>query len=155
MIDWLELLWTAAEEGEVDLLPGEAELLPVKSGGVNRVEEETDSVQSSAPEGEGQSFLRRTQNRQERAELLDPARLRSALRALNGPVGGNAADSALTALYRQVRETVSPALPGVSGRNGTVVVREEAPAAPGLTEERLDRSLRRDGRRYDGGMSIY
>lgn len=158
MIDWLETLWKAAEEGAEVSLPGEPDLRPVKAGIRSRTEERGSADRKEEPEGE----LAPWQNL--RFGPAQPERsVRSAVWSGENPVGSaaigrlyrSAAESPLAALYHRVRETVSPGQSGMSGHGGTVVVREEVSAAPGLTEERLDRSLRRDSRRYDGGMSIY
>ena len=152
MIDWLELLWKAAEEGTELPLPGETNLRGRFAP--NRAEEDAavpDMVQAggSAP---WQDFLPVPAGWEE-----------AALSAGGTPVQGfgaerlsrSAAGAPLAALYRQVRETVVPVQTTVPGQGNRVVVREEASAPAGLTEEGLDRSLRRDSRRYDGGMSIY
>ena len=64
------------------------------------------------------------------------------------------AESGLHALYRGVRaETWSGS---AAQKAGVAVVRESAlPEGTGLTMGQLDRAVRRDSRRYDGGMSIY
>lgn len=172
MIDWLELLWKAAEEETELAVPGELSL----SSAAIRVTEQEETTPSElydeVPEREipaersGLSLLH-AEVWQESAlteVAWDRSRpVRSAMKAERPTAKSGAAErfyqktdsSALTALYHRVRETVSPGQPGVPGHGGTVVVREEVSASPGLTEERLDRSLRRDSRRYDGGMSIY
>lgn len=62
--------------------------------------------------------------------------------------------SGLAALYRQViRE---PSFSGISRPASVAVVQEvSSPSAPGLTAGELDLAMRRDSRRYDGGMTIY
>ena len=64
------------------------------------------------------------------------------------------AESGLYTLYRGARaETWSG---NAVQKAGVTVVRESAlPEGEGLTMGRLDRAVRRDSRRYDGGMSIY
>ena len=172
VIDWLELLWKAAEEETELAVPGELSL----SSAAIRVTEQEETTPSElydeVPEGEipaersGLSLLN-AEVWQESAlteVAWDRSRpVRSAMKTERPTTKSSAAErlyqktdsSALTALYHRVRETVSPGQPGIPGRSGTVVVREEVSTAPGLTEERLDRSLRRDSRRYDGGMNIY
>ena len=62
--------------------------------------------------------------------------------------------SALAALYRQVSR--EPSLRGTDRPASVAVIREvSAPSAPGLTAGELDLAMRRDSRRYDGGMTIY
>jgi len=64
------------------------------------------------------------------------------------------AASALPGLYRQLVRAVSEQHGGKSG--SVAVVREREPAAAaGLTAGELDRAMRRDSRRYDGGMTIF
>ena len=69
------------------------------------------------------------------------------------PDSASQADSGLRTLYRQVRAAAR-------GENavqaaGVAVVRESVQPESGLTMGQLDRAVRRDSRRYDGGMSIY
>lgn len=66
---------------------------------------------------------------------------------------GDGAQTRLRRLYRSVEKAVR-------GDGVTAVLREpeggqEGTAAPGLSVQELDRAVRRDSRRYDGGMSIY
>ena len=152
MIDWLELLWKAAEEGTELSLPEETSLRG--RAAPDREEEEPDARDMAPEAGSApwQDFLPIPAGRREAA--LPPGKT---------PVHGfgaerlsrSAAGAPLAALYRQVRETVVPLQTAAPGQGNRVVVREEVPAPAGLTEEGLDRSLRRDSRRYDGGMSIY
>lgn len=78
------------------------------------------------------------------------------------PSGGQAAagppsaggDAGLRRLYRQVRAASWEQ--GAAQTAGMAVSREAAlPQQSGLTMGQLDRAMRRDSRRYDGGMSIY
>ena len=172
VIDWLELLWKAAEEETELAVPGE---LSLSSAAIRVTEQEKTTpseLYDEVPEGEipaersGLSLLHaEVWQESAMAETVwnNDRPVRSAMQTKRPTTKRSAAErlyqktdrSALTALYHRVRETVSPGQPGVPGHGGTVVVREEVSAAPGLTEERLDRSLRRDSRRYDGGMNIY
>lgn len=172
VIDWLELLWKAAEEETKLTVPGEQSL----SSTATRVTEQEKTTPSElydeVPEGEipaersGLNLLNAAAWQEfalAEAVWNNDRPVRSAMQTERPTAKSSAAErlcqktdsSALTALYHRVRETVSPGQPGVPGHGGTVVVREEISTAPGLTEEGLDRSLRRDSRRYDGGMSIY
>ena len=67
--------------------------------------------------------------------------------------GGSAA---LMELYRGAAEGARAPAPALarSGTSRTVLERETG-GAPGLTVEELDRAVRRDSRRYDGGMTIF
>ena len=152
MIDWLELLWKAAEGGTELSLPEETKLRP--QAAPDRAEEEA-SAPDMAPAGESALW---------QALLSAPTGGEgAALSAREAPAQGfgaerlsrSAAGAPLAVLYRQVRETVVPMQAPVPGQGNRVVVREEVSAPAGLTEAGLDRSLRRDSRRYDGGMSIY
>lgn len=73
--------------------------------------------------------------------------------ALKPDRGGSAA---LMELYRGAAEGARAPAPALarSGASRTAVEREAA-GTPGLTVEELDRAVRRDSRRYDGGMSIF
>lgn len=69
-------------------------------------------------------------------------------------------EDALAVLYRRSVDAAGRIyLPGGSsgsaGQEKVVVVQESAASPMGLTAEELDRAVRRDSRRYDGGMTIY
>lgn len=144
MIDWLELLWQEAQAGTEVSLPEETALRPRRAGrgsGEKQAGAETPEIPAQARGEESRPAPERA------------GRLARELGA--GLPGWGGWEPSLAALYRRVRETASPGLPGTAARGGTVVVREGESAAPGLTEQSLDRSLRRDSRRYDSGMSSY
>lgn len=62
----------------------------------------------------------------------------------------------LAELYRQTARAVRPAASAAApARIGSRAPEREAGAPPPLTAEELDRAVRRDSRRYDGGMTIY
>jgi len=71
------------------------------------------------------------------------------LRPVAGTFGG------LEKLYADVGRAVSS--PAEAGASRFAAVTQQEEAAPGtrLTVAELDRAIRRDSRRYDGGMSIY
>ena len=71
--------------------------------------------------------------------------------SLNRPGPG----SGLRMLYRRAGEAVRSAIVPVAASSGITVFQDSSGAAAGLTAEELDRAVRRDSRRYDGGMSIY
>lgn len=62
---------------------------------------------------------------------------------------------AVERLYRRTEGAASTILRPGPPRAGTIMVEEEAAARGGLTVAELDRAVRRDSRRYDGGLSIY
>lgn len=67
--------------------------------------------------------------------------------------GGSAA---LMELYRGAAEGARAPAPALAPeRAPRTVLERETGGAPGLTVEELDRAVRRDSRRYDGGMSIF
>ena len=73
-----------------------------------------------------------------------------------GPAGAMriGTDSALPGLYRQLAAEAAGQQGGKSP--AVAVVHEGVPsAAEGLTAGELDRAIRRDSRRYDGGFFIY
>ena len=62
----------------------------------------------------------------------------------------------LAELYRgAAAEGRAPAPAAVPEGGRRTVLERTAEGAPGLTVEELDRAVRRDSRRYDGGMSIF
>ena len=72
---------------------------------------------------------------------------------LPGQGTADRAGSGLELLYRQVQAAAWRE--NAVQQAGVAVVRESALPQPGLTMGQMDRALRRDSRRYDGGMSIY
>lgn len=74
---------------------------------------------------------------------------------LPGEAGrGGAASSALGSLYRRTAEAIQMTRRGARNAD-PVTVREERTPEAGITVRELDRAVRRDSRRYDGGMNIY
>ena len=65
--------------------------------------------------------------------------------------GGQA--SGVERLYRRMAEAV--AVSPVSAAAHGVIREEQTAETAGLTVRELDRAVRRDSRRYDGGMNIY
>lgn len=91
----------------------------------------------------------------EAARLIGPLRgeYPAADRALDG---GTAAERGLAELYRQTAQAARPALPPASGGGMARTDRAGEPGrSAGFTVDELDRAVRRDSRRYDGGLSIF
>lgn len=126
MIDWLEEVLGEGELG-LDLPLTEAGPLTFRRAAV--VAEEPASAGETAGTGSG-----------EWSELTAFSRLGE--------------ESPLMALYRRAGETLG-VMPTSATARREVVVREAAVSPPGLTVRELDLAVRRDSRRYDGGMSIY
>lgn len=67
-----------------------------------------------------------------------------------------AAQAGLEGLYRQTVEAARPAAPALPPeRAGRTARAQEPGSAASLAVDELDRAVRRDSRRYDGGMSIF
>ena len=67
-----------------------------------------------------------------------------------------AAQSGLEGLYRQSVRGLRPAAPALPPEQAGRTARTQEPeSAASLAVDELDRAVRRDSRRYDGGMSIY
>lgn len=88
-----------------------------------------------------------------------------ALRAMDGqaaegdaeiaPASG-AADRGLEELYRRTAQASRPTAQSLPVEQAGRTLRAEEPGrAAALTVDELDRAVRRDSRRYDGGMSIF
>ena len=146
MIDRLEELLGQVEEPEEG---GEVLTLPHQPGMVKT------SVPAETVEAEGGLFLSGSlprgeetfpHDRGEGRERTDPFLFRR--------LASERETSGLAALYRQLsRESV---LSGSSRPASVAVVQGiSAPPAAGLTAGELDLAMRRDSRRYDGGMTIY
>ncbi len=66
------------------------------------------------------------------------------------------ADGGLEGLYRQALQASRPAVQGLPVEQAGRSMRAEEPGrTAALTMDELDRAVRRDSRRYDGGMTIY
>lgn len=74
----------------------------------------------------------------------------------SAPAGPEEAERGLEKLYRQAAQAARPVLQTVGGEQTVRMVRTgEAETPRQLTVDELDRAVRRDSRRYDGGMSIF
>ena len=153
VIDWLEEALNGAQPHEEH--SSLAEALKRSAGVLSRPavrENGAEGTPEESGQGDGLSL-----NRGEVGQTL-PSALRKWAEDLDGAaVGkglpGGQAFSGVEHLYRRMAEAVavSPISAAVPG-----VVREEQTAeTAGLTVRELDRAVRRDSRRYDGGMSIY
>lgn len=142
MIDRLEELLEQVEdtdeEGESLTLPRGVRLPKVPEGQASA--ESDDPL--SAGETSGQTPLTRQEDAGE-SGLFSPL----------GELTYEASLSGLEMLHRRLRSSRDAG----SARAGSVAVVRESiePPAAGLTAGELDRALRRDSRRYDGGMTIY
>ena len=76
--------------------------------------------------------------------------------AMTAPVPGTAAERGLEGLYRRTAQASRPAAQSLPVEQAGRTLRAEEPGrAAALTVDELDRAVRRDSRRYDGGMSIF
>lgn len=76
--------------------------------------------------------------------------------AASAAADGRGTGTGLDRLYRQAVGAARPAAPALPPeRAGRTVRAEEPGSAASLAVDELDRAVRRDSRRYDGGMSIY
>lgn len=152
VIDWLEEALNGAQPHEEH--SSLAEALKRSAGVLSRPavrENGAEGTPEESGQGDGLSL-----NRGEVGQTL-PSALRKWAEELDGAVGRNGLPggqaSGVERLYRRMAEAVavSPISAAVPG-----VVREEQTAeTAGLTVRELDRAVRRDSRRYDGGMNIY
>lgn len=90
--------------------------------------------------------------------LEQAVRMQAAGTALDGvrQASASAAGSGLEGLYRQAVEAARPAAPALAPERAGRTVRVQEPgSAASLAVDELDRAVRRDSRRYDGGLSIF
>ena len=74
----------------------------------------------------------------------------------SGPARDGLEQAGLKGLYRQTVQGLRPAAPALPPEQAGRTVRAQEPgSAASLAVDELDRAVRRDSRRYDGGMSIY
>ena len=75
---------------------------------------------------------------------------------LDGAGRSGTVQAGLKGLYRQTVQGLRPAAPALPPEQAGRTARAQEPgSAASLAVEELDRAVRRDSRRYDGGMSIY
>ena len=145
MIDRLEELLLAAEEREEG--DGAMTIPPEMWKGKRLVTHSGEKDEAGfdpvgVPSGGEESLSGRRRGEQERGGPLPRSR----------PTPDQA--SGLAALYRRVISETP--LSGTNRPASVAVVQEvSSPSAPGLTAGDLDLAMRRDSRRYDGGMTIY
>lgn len=73
-----------------------------------------------------------------------------------GPRRTAQAQTGLEGLYRQTVQGLRPAAPALPTERAGRSTREQEPgSAASLAVDELDRAVRRDSRRYDGGLSIF
>lgn len=74
----------------------------------------------------------------------------------SGPAQTGLEQAGLEGLYRQTVRGLRPAAPALPPEQAGKTARAQEPgSAASLAVDELDRAVRRDSRRYDGGMSIY
>ena len=74
----------------------------------------------------------------------------------SGAVQAGLEQTGLKGLYRQTVQGLRPAAPALPPEQAGRTARAQEPgSAASLAVDELDRAVRRDSRRYDGGMSIY
>ena len=74
----------------------------------------------------------------------------------SGTVRDGRSQTGLKGLYRQTVQGLRPAAPALPPEQAGRTARAQEPgSAASLAVDELDRAVRRDSRRYDGGMSIY
>lgn len=184
MTDWLEKLLDQAEEDigaesgkesfDRDLLRGwSGETIPgdrqqaEAAQTTGQGEESTGERMENAAFGAEQALPGRTVP--ERGENDAIGRLNGVDRGAWGQMGSEQTDqllqtellrgrerrqAAAESLYRRLSRTGRE--PNGSHRSErTVVVEQQSVGTPSLTVDQLDRAVRRDSRRYDGGMELY
>lgn len=74
----------------------------------------------------------------------------------SGTASAGEAEAGLEALYRQTAQAARPPLQSMAGWQAAQAWPLQGPeGAAALTVDELDRAVKRDSRRYDGGMSIF
>lgn len=160
MLDWLEYILrcvTAEDEGEKlsEALISRPLILPPKQSAAEQTAM-SEGIAASAAAAYTPLLAPFLQGRQ--VTLRDIAE-QAARRDDGLPI--SLPDSALPLLYRRTEEAVSRTaavgLPGISavGQTQVITVQEGGSAPAGLTVHELDRAIRRDSRRFDGGMNLY
>lgn len=91
------------------------------------------------------------------SEAPEPVGPQAAVPAAEAGAGSiESAGAGLEELYRQTAQAVRPAMQGApAGQTGRTRPAEEPGGTAALTVDELDRAVKRDSRRYDGGMSIF
>lgn len=163
----LEIRWAKgaarpAPEEEAEPEPEEPELPRGRSALDLRPARTARGIDSAA--GDGGAAERRTlAEKLDRAAADPPPAAEAAGRRKAADGAGDSleavrreAGSGLEELYRRTVRAVSPAVPALPVEQaGRVHPSEEPGRAAALAVDELDRAVRRDSRRYDGGMCIY
>ena len=92
----------------------------------------------------------------ERTAQGDTSGLASEGAGTSGMAPGGPEQAGLKGLYRQTVRGMRPAAPALPPEQAGRTARAQEPgSAASLAVDELDRAVRRDSRRYDGGMNIY
>ena len=117
-----------------------------------------DGLRSAVMGPNGSVALRRPGNGYvEMAESAGTAGKKAAAKELSAVMDTmTAAERGLEKLYQQTVQAGRPtAQPLPAGRTGQTVLTEGSGRSASLTVDELDRAVRRDSRRYDGGMTLF
>lgn len=91
-----------------------------------------------------------------RAQAPGAAELRTEEAEKAGTEPAGAAEAGLEGLYRRTAQAGRPPVPDMAGGHAARTGPAEDPGrTAALTVDELDRAVKRDSRRYDGGMSIF
>lgn len=111
---------------------------------------------TAARAGAGAEWITRAETARAGAAAEWAARAGTTAAMPDGARRMTAAQAGLEGLYRQTVEAARPAAPALPPeRAGRTARAQEPGSAASLAVDELDRAVRRDSRRYDGGMSIF
>lgn len=168
MIDWLEELLAAVdgedEDGQEDALALEAERAAApapasgdRAGNREQGRAERPGAAGSAPP-EHALDARRPARAEigRRAQAPGAAELRTEEAEKAGAEPAGTAEAGLERLYRRTAQAGRLPAQGMAGGTAAWTRPEKEPGqTAALTVDELDRAVKRDSRRYDGGMSIF
>lgn len=140
---------------------GETALVPADNGGLWAEAPRAAGASPSAgggPEARYENGLTAPRGLKARdgrmAEGLKPVLTEGNTEAASAP--GAAAERGLEELYRRTAQAGRPPVQNLPvGQAGRTLRAEEPERTAALTVDELDRAVRRDSRRYDGGMTIF